>query len=175
MDLRKLQRIKDDSVADVIESRIDVNQLISMLKSALAEELNAWYQYWIVAPFMVGTERANIEKLFEENAEDELNDHAVKLRDRLNELGADLSDVQSPDLWSSTANLPYLSPESPYRVLDLLNQNIESEKGAIKNYQALCDFTRGKDYKTYSIVKGILDDEEEHLQALLEFKADITI
>lgn len=177
MDLKKLSRIADsqvpDSVGNEIEDRIDVSAVLQYLYRALSEECQAWYQYWIVAPFLVGEERANIEDTYEEFQKDELYDHAVKVRNRINELGGTPSEVSSPAQWSLKAVAKYQKPLAPYGVYVSLLQNIKAEKEAIQTYTELCDFTSGKDYITYTMSKEILADEQEHLQTLEDYKADI--
>jgi hypothetical protein len=43
----------------------DRDTLIDLLKDAFCEEMNAWYQYLIVAPFLKGNERTEIAESFE--------------------------------------------------------------------------------------------------------------
>lgn len=177
MDLRKLSSFNanrvQDSVGDELKDRIDVNAVLSLLYRALSEECQAWYQYWIVAPFLVGEERANIESTYEEFQKDELYDHAVKVRNRINELGGNPGPVASPEQWSLHAVAKYQSPLSPYGVYVSLLQNIKAEKEAIKTYTEICDFTKGKDYITYTMAKEILADEQDHLQTLEDYQADL--
>lgn len=177
MDLRKLSSLNanrvQDSVGDELKDRIDVNAVLSLLYRALSEECQAWYQYWIVAPFLVGEERANIEETYEEFQKDELYDHAVKVRSRINELGGNPGPVASPEQWSFNAVAKYQVPLSPYGVYVSLLQNIKAEKEAIETYTKICDFTQGKDYITYTMAKEILADEQDHLQTLEDYQADL--
>lgn len=177
MDLRKLSSLNanrvQDSVGDELKDRIDVNAVLSLLYRALSEECQAWYQYWIVAPFLVGEERANIEETYEEFQKDELYDHAVKVRNRINELGGNPGPVASPEQWSFNAVAKYQVPLSPYGVYVSLLQNIKAEKEAIETYTKICDFTQSKDYITYTMAKEILADEQDHLQTLEDYQADL--
>lgn len=167
-------RVKDDaSTRDILRYRINVDEIVNYLNRALAEEFQAWYQYWIVAPFLFGNERKNIEDLFYHNADDELNDHAKKLIDRLNELGANGTFLQTPDEWKFNAVAKFLPANGDFSVENNLTLNIVGEVQAIQTYTVLCDMTRGLDYKTYTISKSILDDEQEHLQDLLDFAKDL--
>lgn len=167
------RKVKDNSLSDELDKVIDTEKLIKLLQRALAEELQAWYQYWIAAPFMVGEERKNIEELFNDTADDELNDHAVKIINRLNELGADTQPLATPDMWKNLAVCKFEPAEPGYKVFALLLQNVEAERCAIKTYQEICDFTRGKDPVTYAMARQILKDEQEHLTDLTEFVEDI--
>ena len=55
----------------------------------------------------------------------------------------------------------------------MLEQNIQSEKGAIETYTALEVVTRDNDVVTNRKVKEILADEQEHLQNLIDLHKDI--
>ena len=46
-----------DAGADYVQDR---DKLIALLKDAFCEEMNAWYQYTIVIPFLKGNERSEI-------------------------------------------------------------------------------------------------------------------
>ena len=162
--------------------------LIDKLKNALKEEFNAWYGYIIIKDFLVGPNRTDIQKFYEDSAEDELTDHAYWLMKRINELGGTVEDISaSPSSWLS-ADHPYVSPIWNYknegdsnssciiRIIDSLKQNITNEIGAIETYRDLVEFAKSaKDYTTEKKCKEILADEEEHLQALQEFLDDTII
>jgi len=46
---------------------------------------------------------------------------------------------------------------------DLLNVLVEAERCAVRCYTDLCEFTHGKDHRTYAICQAILNEEEESL------------
>lgn len=164
MELSKLSRVCDSA---------EDNAVLSMLYRALSEEIHAWYQYWIAVPMLVGKERKNIEDSFTEFADDELNDHALKLRKRIEELGGSFEPINNPLSWSSHAGSPYIIPCPSGDVRTLVEQNIAAETSAIETYTQLCDMTRGVDYNTYTISKQILMDEQEHLNELQNYLEDI--
>lgn len=163
-----------ESVDELLANRIDIQTLIQKLKIAYAEEVRAFYQYFVAIPFIIGNERKFIEDFFTITAEDELNDHAKRLLNRIEQLGGDASLVDNFDTLKDIAECPYIVPSAPYRAGKLLDDNIITEKEAIKRYIDICDFCRGKDDVTYQLVKDILADEQEHLQELINFKNDIT-
>lgn len=164
--------------------------IVEKLKNALKEELNAWYGYIIVKDFLVGIGRPDVEKLYEETAEDELKDHAYWLMKRIAELDGTIEDITaSPASWL-TATHTYLSPKWSGKysqqnivageedividVLDSLLQNVENEMGAIETYKELIEIAAlSKDYATEKKCKEILADEEEHLQLLQDQLDDI--
>lgn len=157
-----------------INFRIETEKIIEMLKVLYAEEINAWYQYYIVSNFMQGQERKSIEELFIDTAKDELDDHANKLLKRISELGGNLSYISDINSLGQISNCEYKIPQEPYNTIKLLEDNIESEICAIKHYMELADITKDKDYTTYCMAIEILGDEEEHLRSLQDFYVDIT-
>lgn len=157
-----------------INSRIEIDKVIEKLKVLYAEEIHAWYQYYIVSNFMQGNERKSIESLFIDTAKDELDDHAAKLLKRISELGGNLSFISDINSLGQISNCEYKIPQEPYNTIKLLQDNIESEICAIKHYIELADMTKDKDYTTYCIAIEILGDEEEHLRSLQDFYVDIT-
>ena len=146
--------------------------LVEMLQKAFAEEINAWYQYIIVAKFLHGNERKNIEDFYIEAAKDEFEDHAMWLLSRINEL--DSKPELLLDLYNinTIADHKYIVPDS-YNVKNSLLLNIEAERGAIETYKKIEAYTRGIDVVTNKKIKLILQDEEEHLTELKDFLADI--
>lgn len=150
------------------------DQITSLLLKALSEEFFAFYQYFITKDILVGNQRAEIAESFNEFADDELHDHAQKLIDRLVQKGSTLQEVQDArNLWSLTQNVQ--QPLTDTSVLAALNLNINAEEVAIKTYTSLVNLAISEqDFTTEKISKEILADEQEHLQALLDFREDIT-
>lgn len=197
--------------------------IIGKLKNALKEEFNAWYGYIIVKEWLTGLSRVDIEKMYDETAKDELEDHAFWLMKRINELGGTIEDISaSPASWLTadhtyispvwswktnntccntgvvTTDLPTISLDEPYEcgcdpccgddcqcggcqckpdiieVKQSLLTNIKNEEGAIETYRDLIRIAQsGSDFVTERKCKEILADEEEHLQMLKDFLADI--
>lgn len=148
---------------------LDVEKLLSMLNSALAEEWLAYYQYWIGARIMEGPMRKEVEPELLLHATEELG-HAVLLVDRIIQLGG--TPVLNPQDWATHAKCSYASPEDPY-IETILNQNVEGERCAIATYQEIAEFTNGKDIATYTIATQILNDELEHEEDLEAFLTDL--
>ena len=172
------------SLSDFVNG-IQPKELIDKLQIALAEEFNQWYMYTIVRPYLVGLERDEIVELYEEQAKDELEDHAYWLMERISQLGGIPEMVLSPDMWNHIATHKYIVPEVSHQNADMNNthtgidvvtnlyQNITAEEGAIETYSDIELFTRDRDVVTNKRIKEILADEQEHLQALKDLVADI--
>lgn len=171
--MKSISELINEATAEELQLKNIENQdIVDLLQVALAEELNQWFMYTIVAPYAVGPERSNIVDSFKEFAKDELEDHAYWLMERINQLGGIPWKVITPSDWDNATPNKYIRPIN-FRVQTLLEQNIEAEKCAIKTYADLCEFTKGRDLVTYSKCKAILADEQEHLQALHEYLEDV--
>lgn len=148
--------------------------IIAELVSLYAEEVNAFYQYWVVAEFLTGKERANIQQKYKEYAADELFDHAAKILQRLNQLGADVRPLVDLYANNTLARDKYVVPDMSYDTVVSLTQNIMSEENAIQRYKNAVIMTEDADPTTNMMLKEILKDEEEHITELREFLQDIT-
>lgn len=148
---------------------LDVEKLIEMMNAALCEEWLAYYQYWVGARIMEGPMRSEIESELLEHADEELS-HAVKLIGRIIQLGG--TPVLNPQQWQEMARCRYETPTDPY-VETILEQNLRSERCAIKRYQDIADYTSGIDYTTAKMAVDILEDELEHEEDILSYQRDI--
>lgn len=148
------------------------NSIVGLLKNALCEEFNAWYQYIICHEFLHGNERTNIEEFYLEAAKDEFEDHACWLMKRIAELGGNLEDMyRGMHVIDEKAKHKYIIPSND--VKESLLKNIQAEEGAIETYKQIEQISRDTDPTTNSKIKEILADEEEHLQKLKDFRDDI--
>lgn len=146
---------------------LDVNELLTQLRKAYADEWLAYYQYWTGAKIAKGPMKEAVIAELEQHALEELN-HALLVTNRIIQLGGD--PVTDPRDWFKLTNCGYDPPDDPF-VKTLLEQNIKGEQCAIGVYKRLMDMTRDKDPVTYNIALQIIEQEVEHeedLQALLE-------
>jgi len=146
---------------------VDVDKLVEMLNRALADEWNAYYQYWVSAKVVKGPMKDAAITEFLEHAADELR-HADMLVARIQQLGGE--PITNPEDWEKTANCKYIDPTDPF-VKEVLRQGVEGERCAIDVYSQILDMVRDKDVVTYEMAAQILADEvdhEEDFQALLE-------
>ncbi len=150
---------------------LDVDKLIQMLNEALAEEWLAYYQYWVGARLIEGPMRSEIEPELNEHAAEEL-EHAEMVAERIVQLGG--TPLLNPSLWTQYAKCDYEEPSDPY-VEAILKQNINGERCAIKRYQELAEFVKGKDFATQMMAVKILNDELEHEQDLEDWLNDLEL
>lgn len=150
-------------------SQVDVNKLIDMLNSALAEEWLAYYQYWIGARVMEGPMRSEVEPELLLHATQELA-HAELVAGRIIQLGG--TPILNPARWNELARCSYEEPTDPY-IEEILKQNLTGERCAIQRYEELADFTIGKDYATYQMAITILNEELEHEHDIEDYLNDL--
>lgn len=139
---------------------IDSATLVNMLLSAFADEILAWYQYYVSAYAVKGNISTELEDVFRKIAEDELNDHAKKLVDRLQDFDVDPPDFR--DLWQLSKCRQTELPEDPHDIDGFLIAGILAERCALAHYRELFLYTHGKDPATEEIVEDIIRDEAEH-------------
>lgn len=146
---------------------MDVDELISLLNKALADEWLAYYQYWVGSKVVKGPTKDAIIAELVQHATEELS-HADMIALRIVQLGG--TPVLEPKEWYNLTNCGYDAPVDPY-VQAVLEQNIKGEQCAIKTYDKLMKMVEGKDPVTYNMILTIITQEVEHeedLQSLLE-------
>ena len=142
------------------------------LNSLLAEEYQAWYQYWSVYQFLRGKERSSIQLKFKEFALDELTDHAEKLLNRINELNFNCH-LSTPESWKDYAQSKFETVQTN-DIRSFLALNVQSETDAIIHYRQVIGIADSiNDVTTSELLKDILADEEEHLSDLQDFLNDL--
>ena len=150
---------------------IDLEELITLLNKAYADEWLAYYQYWLGAKVAVGIPREAVVNELIEHAADELR-HADMLAERLTQLGG--TPILEPKDWYNMANCRYAAPSNP-DVRTLLDQNIHGEQCAIEVYKKLINFTKDRDPITYNLAVQIMEDEIDHEDDLENLKEDIKL
>lgn len=150
-------------------SSVNVDELLTMLNEALSEEWLAYYQYWVGARLMEGPMRSEVEPELLLHADQELN-HAVLVVSRIIQLGG--TPVINPADWFRLAKCKYEEPSDPY-IEVILEQNLRSERCAIRRYQQIADFTNGKDHSTYQMAVQILNEELEHENDIEDWLKDL--
>jgi len=139
---------------------IDKDKLVKMLISAFADEILAYYMYFTAAYALKGHASKRLESVFLDIAKDELDDHAKKLMDRLQDFDVDPPDFR--DLWDlSKCKYPEL-PEDPYAVDEWLVAAVKAERCALEHYREIYDYVTNKDPVTEEIIEEIMRDEVEH-------------
>lgn len=145
----------------------NVNEIIELLNRALADELLAYYQYWVGSKIAKGPMRAEVSKELEEHAKEEF-DHAEMLINRILTLGG--TPYLEPKDFVSNTNCGYIKPEPSTK--SLVMQNLKGERCAIEVYVKILEKAKEcSDYITFHMIRKILEKEVEHeddLERLLE-------
>ncbi len=157
-------------VGNSIIKGIEVQEIITTLNRAYADEWLAYYQYFIEAKVVKGLMKdAAIAELVQ-HAADELR-HATMVADRIIQLGG--APLLHPADWLKQTNCGYDAPND-FDVVAVLNDAIKGEQCAIATYSRIVDLTRDKDIVTYDMVSQILADEVMHEEDLQNLHDDIT-
>lgn len=149
---------------------LDINDIITILNKAYADEWLAYYQYFIEAKVVKGIMKDAAIAELEQHAADELR-HANMVSDRILQLGG--TPLLNPKDWFTHTNCGYEEPKN-FDVVSILEDSIKGEQCAITIYSELVEMTRNKDVVTYDIVSQILADEVEHEEDLQALHDDIT-
>ncbi len=149
---------------------LEINEIISMLNKAYADEWLAYYQYFIEAKVIKGIMKDAAIAELTQHAADELR-HANMIADRIIQLGG--TPLIHPQEWFAHANCGYKEPKN-FDVVSILEDSIKGEQCAISVYSQLVEMTQHKDIVTYDIVSQILADEVEHEEDLQALHDDIT-
>lgn len=156
-----LKKIKDNEINPTI--------VISILNQLYAEELQAFYDYFKVAPFLVGVNRPSCQREFEQHAWEEW-DHAKQLLDRINTLGGECT-ITSLGVVDAVSRSVPTNGSLDIDVQCALNR--DAEGSAIQHYNEAIAAIGDSDLVTRDLLKRILADEEKHYRELQEFIDDI--
>ncbi len=153
---------------EVVEKAgIKVEDLIKKLVAAAGAEFTTFYYYTILRVGSIGMEGEGLKEIIED----------ARIEDRsIYELGGELPrDIRAfadqagcPDAYLPDSLKGGKSPTGN-SLKDLLKVLVEAERCAIRCYSDLCQFTQGKDHRTYAISAAILNEEIEHEAWFSEF------
>jgi len=149
---------------------IEINEIITLLNRAYADEWLAYYQYFIEAKVIKGIMKDAAIAELTQHATDELR-HANMVADRILQLGG--TPLLNPKDWFTHTNCGYEEPKE-FDVVQILEDSIKGEQCAISVYSNIAEMTKDKDIVTYDIVSEILADEVEHEEDLQALHDDIT-
>ena len=150
---------------------VDVNELLTLLNKAFADEWFAYHQYWLGAKVVRGPMKDAVSAELLQHSIDELA-HADLVANRIIQLGG--KPLVEPKLWYEWSGCGYEPPADEY-VGALLQQNIKGEQCAISTYDALLKKVEGKDIVTYNMVMTILQQEVEHEEDLQALQEDLEL
>jgi bacterioferritin len=137
--------------------RGDRERIIEMLTKAYWMELETVISYITNSTNPDGVRAQEIIESLQEDVQEELG-HAQQFASRIKELYGVV-----PGSMDFKAEQTYLQPpDHQTDIVHVIKGVIEAESGAIEHYNAVIEFTEGKDPVTNDMVIAILRDEEGH-------------
>jgi bacterioferritin len=139
------------------EQRQDRDQVVAMLTKAYWMEIETVMSYMANSINPDGVRAQEIIESLKADVQEELG-HAEQFGQRIKELYGVV-----PGSLDFKAEQSYLQPpEQQTDIVHVIKGVIEAETGAIEHYNAIIEFTEGKDPVTNDMVIAILRDEEGH-------------
>jgi bacterioferritin len=139
------------------EAADDRAEIIAMLTKAYWMELETVMSYITNSTNPDGVRAQEIIESLKQDVQEELG-HAQEFATRIKELYGVV-----PGSMSFTPEQSYLQPpDQQTDIVHVIKGVIEAESGAIEHYNAIIEFTEGKDPVTNDMVIAILRDEEGH-------------
>ena len=159
----------------VEKSGIKVEELLKKLVAAAGAEFTTFYYYTILRVAAIGMEGEGLKEIIEDARIEDRN-HFEALTTRIYELGGELPrDIRKfadqagcPDAYLPDSLAGGKTPTGP-SLQDLLTVLVEAERCAIRTYTDICNYTAGKDHRTYELSLAILNEEVEHEAWFSEF------
>jgi bacterioferritin len=137
--------------------REEREQIIAMLTKAYWMELETVISYITNSANPDGVRAQEIIESLQEDVQEELG-HAQQFATRIKELYGVV-----PGSMDFKPEQSYLQPpDHQTDIVHVIKGVIEAESGAIEHYNAIIEFTEGKDPVTNDMVIAILRDEEGH-------------
>jgi bacterioferritin len=142
----------------------DAKQVIEVLNDVLATEIVCWMRYLRHAISATGINRAQVAAEFHEHADEE-RQHAMRAAERISQLGGD------PDFDPATLVERAHTTYETFADEDLegmLKENLVAERIVIESYQEIIRWLGDGDVTTRRLLEGILAEEEEHADDILD-------
>lgn len=140
----------------------DVNQAIEILQSVLATEIVCVLRYTMNAVAAAGISSESVKNEFEEHAREE-QDHMRRVAERINQLGG--TPNFNPEGLATRSASQYVETSS---LVEMIRENLVAERIACEHYRELIRFFADKDPTTRVMMEGILTNEEEHANDMLD-------
>ena len=142
----------------------DPKEVIAVLNEVLATEMVCWMRYSRHAISATGINRGQVAGQFTEHAESERR-HAMLAAERISQLGGE------PDFDPATLAERAHTTYETYPDEDLegmLRDNLTAERIVITTYQEIIRWLGNDDPTTRRLIEGILADEEEHADDIVD-------
>src|SRR5271169_626578 len=161
-ELRKRARISLDKGAITPAYQGNVEQTIDILQAVLATEIVCVLRYTMNAIAATGISSDGVKDEFEQHAKEEQG-HMREVADRINQLGG--TPNFSPEGLLSRSASQYVVGAN---LVEMIKENLVAERIACDHYRELIRFFADKDPTTRVMMEGILTNEEEHADDMLD-------
>jgi bacterioferritin len=142
---------------EIVKAKLD--EVISDLTKAYADEWLAHYQYWLTAQWIRGMDADTLREVLIQQSADELG-HAEQIANRIIQLGG--TPVMDFMKLVDVSGCGYKPPPSdPSNLKQVINNVLEAEACAIDTYSKLGEKYRTTDIVTHEIFEDLLKDEVE--------------
>ena len=142
---------------EIVQAKMDVNEVISDLNKAYADEWCAHFQYWLAAHWVSGINADAVSSRLTTQSADELM-HAERFANRIIELGG-MPEMDFAKL-SKVGGCGYKAPpKEPSDLKQVIQDVIDAERCAVDFYNKMADKYKDKDYVSYELFKTVLLDE----------------
>jgi bacterioferritin len=142
---------------EIVKARIE--DVITDLNKAYADEWLAHYQYWLTALWIRGMDADTLRETLAQQSADELT-HAEKIGKRIIQLGG--TPVMNPNKLLEVSGCGYKEPPTnPVNLKEVIQDVLEAEACAIETYSKLSEKYRTTDLVTHEIFEELLEDEVE--------------
>lgn len=140
----------------------DVSQAIEILQSVLATEIVCVLRYTMHAVSATGIASDSVKSEFAEHAREE-QEHMMSVAERINQLGGKPN--FDPEGLASRSASQYAEGDD---LLGMIRENLIAERIAVEHYRELIRFFGNNDITTRVMLEGILGNEEEHANDMLD-------
>ncbi|MGI0055968.1 MAG: ferritin-like domain-containing protein [Nitrosarchaeum sp.] len=142
---------------EIVQAKINVDEVITDLSKAYADEWCAHYQYWLAAHWVNGINADAVSSRLTTQSADELM-HAERFANRIIELGG--HPVMELEKITKVGGCGYKAPPKEQGNLKQVIQDvIDAERCAIDFYNKMAEKYKDKDYVTFELFKTVLLDE----------------
>ena len=140
----------------------DVKQTIDILQAVLATEIVCVLRYTMNAVAATGVSSESVKNEFEEHAKEE-QEHMRLVAERINQLGG--TPNFNPEGLHTRSASQYSDATG---LLEMIKENLIAERIACDHYRELIRYFADKDPTTRVMMEGILTNEEEHANDMLD-------
>lgn len=166
--LTDVQQLRDRARADIEKGPItrnyegDSQQTINILQTVLATEIVCVLRYTMNAICATGLASESVKEEFEEHAKEEQG-HLRAVAERINQLGG--TPNMNPEGLASRSASQYADADD---LVEMIRENLIAERIACDHYRELIRFFADKDPTTRVMMEGILTNEEEHANDMID-------